>query len=115
MNIKMLWNDISGVGKTIHGRFTVDDWTEETYEDFYDYLLDQLSIYIGDDYDSWYKRVALSYYRHRVASAVHNIMYIPQYDKPLEEQTTREQLVTLRYFIYRRATSAYAAKCEEER
>jgi hypothetical protein len=98
MDFKELYNQLKGT-KNINGEFTILDFTDEDYENLYYTLLEMLSPFIGENYEYWYMQKARSFHKYKQSSRKTYDFFDPQYEKPLETQTIREQLATIKYFI----------------
>lgn len=112
MNFKELYSQLKGVSRVKDGELCITDFTDEDYENLYYTLLEMLSPFIGENYEYWYTQKARSYHKQRLAKAHTYDFYDPQFEKPVEAQTIREQLVVIKFFIQRRAYSKYPMKGE---
>lgn len=110
MSIKELYDSLKGVSKMVQGELTIPDFTEEDYEDLYYTLLEELSEHIGDNYEFWYTKWARSFHKYK-SRYRHTFDFLdPQYEKPVEVQTIREQLSTIKFYLQKRAYSRYPKK-----
>lgn len=94
----------------IQGQLTIEGFRESDYEELFAEivgLLQEYDILVGD-YEFFYRKWAGSYYQKFLRDRHSFYGYCPQYEKPLEAQTVREQLVVLKHFIQRRFYSRYA-------
>src|SRR5213079_313587 len=105
MDFKNLYNQLKGVSRVKKGELWITDFTNEDYENLYYTLLEMLEPFIGDNYEFWYTQKARSYHKYKQGKAHTFDFYDPTYEKPLEMQTIREQLATLKFFIQKRAYS----------
>lgn len=110
MNIPELYQSLKGVSRARHGELTIEGYTDEDYENLFYVLLEELADHIGDNYEYWYTKWARSFHRQKALSRHTHDFYDPQYEKPLHEQTIREQLCTIKYFLTRRTHSRYGKK-----
>lgn len=111
MDFKNLYNQLKGTRIT-KGELTIADFTNEDYENLYYTLLEMLAPFIGENYEHWYVQKARSYHKYKQNSRKTFDFYDPQYEKPMEAQTIREQLATIKFFIQKRAYSKYPSKGE---
>lgn len=104
--IEELYQELKGT-RIINGELFVEDFEEEDYEEIYFYILGELQPLFKGNYVNWYEKKALSYYRYKQRTNRKDLVYIPQKDKPIEEQSTREQLALLKFFISRRRNGSF--------
>lgn len=110
MNIPEIYKSLKGNSRVIRGELTIPDYQDEDYENLYYFLLEALAQHIGQNYEWWYVKWARSYHRQKALSRHTVDFYDPQYEKPVEAQTIREQLATIKFFTTRRTYSRYGAK-----
>jgi hypothetical protein len=113
MNIKELYESLKGT-RAIQGELTVPNFTDENYEDLYYYLLEELKEHIGSNYEYWYTKTARAFHKYKARGRNTFDFYDPQYEKPVESQTIREQLATIKFYCQKRAYSRYPRKDIEE-
>ncbi|WP_067936741.1 hypothetical protein [Alicyclobacillus kakegawensis] len=96
-----LYESLKGC-RSQNGELVIPDFTDADYEDLYYAILDSLKDEFGTNYPGWYKIWAYRYHRHRQNNSKTYEFADPPYDLPLEQQTIRNQLVVLKFFIGRR-------------
>lgn len=110
LTIQEIYDQLKGNSRMIGGELTIPDFTEDDYEALFEVIVASLAEFIGDNYEFWYTKVARSFHRQKALSRHRHDFYDPQYEKPLAEQTTREQLATLKFYVTRRTYSRYGKK-----
>lgn len=108
--IPELYHELVGVSRARQGELTIDGFADGDYEAYYYALLEQLAPFIGENYEHWYTTWARRQHRKKGKSRHTFDFYDPQYEKHVSEQTIREQLVTIKFFLERRSASAYGKK-----
>ena len=99
---KELYEQLKGT-YTYKGQLQIEGFEYEDYETLYEVLLEQLAPFFKGDYYDWYDTVATQYKRYRKATNRRYDVKCPQSDLAVEEQTVREQLALMKFFLYRRA------------
>jgi hypothetical protein len=110
VTIPEIYESLKGRSRVINGELTIPGFTDEDYEELYYTLLEMLAPYIGNNYEYWYTKWARAYHRQKALSRHTVDFYDPQYEKPVHDQTIREQLATIKFFVTRRTYSRYARK-----
>lgn len=110
VNIPELYQQLKGKSRAVNGEMTIAGYDDEDYEALFYFLLDEISDFIGDNYEYWYTKWARSFHRQKALARHTHDFYDPQYEKPVHEQTIREQLCTIKFFITRRTHSRYGKK-----
>jgi hypothetical protein len=112
-HLKDLYDSLKGSSRCVQGELTIPDFKDEDYKELFFTLLEELSPYIGSNYEYWYTKTARSYHRYKARGRHTFDFYDPQYEKDVESQTIREQLATLKYYLQKRAYSRYEPKISE--
>jgi len=84
--------------------------SEADYEELYYTLLEELAPVIGENYPYWFNRQLAAYYRFNRAKSRSEYRFDPFQGRDCEQMTIREQLVVLKFYLYRRYYSSYKAK-----
>ena len=84
--------------------------TEADYQELYYTLLEELAPVIHDNYPYWFNRQLAAYYRFNRAKSRSYQLFDPFQGRECEQMTVREQLVVLKFYLYRRYYSSYKTK-----
>lgn len=108
--IAELYESLKGNSRMIQGQLTIEGFNDEDYENLWRLILEELrdAEILTGDYEFFYRKWAGSYYQKFLRDRNSFYGYCPQYEKPLDGQTIREQLVVLKHFVQRRFYSRYA-------
>lgn len=85
----------------VNSRLCIEDFEEEDYNELYYFLLDELKSKFKGDYFKWYEKKAWSYHKYRVQTNNKSTIYTLQKDLSVEEQTIREQLAVIKFYLKR--------------
>lgn len=111
--VKELYNSLKGQSRQVSGELYIPGFEDDDYSELWETILESIAPFVGGNYEYFYTKWARTYYRKFLRDR-HNVhLYCPQFEKPLETQTIREQLVTLKHFLMVRSHSRYKTKVEE--
>jgi len=96
------------------GELTIPDFTDSDYQALYDILVEQLQPHFGSDFFSWFREQTVFHHRYRVAHGANFEINDPLFEKYPYELTVREQLVVLKFYLYRQYYSISRYKNEWE-
>lgn len=109
-SIPELYKSLVGISRSVNGELTISGFSDADYEQLYDYLLEELSEYINGNYEFWYTTWSRRQHRKKARGTTRADFYDPHFEKHVFDQTIREQLVTIKFFLERRSASRYAKK-----
>lgn len=103
MSPEEIYEQLKGRSWLVQGELTIDGFEEHDYEQLYYLILEALAPDIKGNYEYWYNRRRRGYHNFKARNTTTYDFYDPVYEKPLSQQTVREQLGLLKYVCYRKA------------